>query len=81
MAWIFVDKEGEEGQSSMRQQMRRNMRSGYRYDGDSMMRGGYGSGNYRDGYRMGYRHGWEDSEDEMDDEHYRRQRDSRGRYM
>lgn len=81
MAWIFVDKEGEEGQSSMRQQMRRNMRGGYRYDGDSMMRGGYGSGNYRDGYRMGYRHGWEDSEDEMDDEHYRRQRDSRGRFM
>lgn len=81
MAWIFVDKEGEEGQSSMRQQMRRNMRSGYRYDGDMMMRSGSGSGNYRDGYRMGYRHGWEDSEDEMDDEHYRRQRDSRGRYM
>lgn len=81
MAWIFVDKEGEEGQSSMRQQMRRNMRSGYRYDGDMMMRSGSGSGNYRDGYRMGYRHGWEDSEDEMEDEHYRRQRDSRGRYM
>lgn len=81
MAWIFVDKEGEEGQSSMRQQMRRNMRGGYRYDGDMMMRSGSGSGNFRDGYRQGYRHGWEDSEDEMDDEHYRRQRDSRGRYM
>ena len=81
MALIFVDKEGEEGQSSMRQQMRRNMRGGYRYDGDMMTRSGSGSGNFRDGYRMGYRHGWEDSEDEMEDEHYRRQRDSRGRYI
>lgn len=81
MAWIFVDKDSEGGQSSMRQQMRRNMRSGYRYDGDAMMRGGYGSDNFRDGYRQGYRHGWEDSEDDMDDEHYRRQRDSRSRFM
>lgn len=75
MAWIFVDKEGEEGQSSMRQQMRRNMRRGYRYDGSgAMMR----EGEYERGYRTGYRHGVEDWED--DDEQYRR-RDSRGRYM
>ena len=77
MAWIFVDKEGESGE--MRQQMRRNMRSGgyrgmnYRnYGGDS---------SYRDGYRQGYKHGWEDNEDEMDDMEYRRSRDSRGRFV
>ena len=81
MSWIFVDKDGEGGQSSMRQQMRRNMRGGYRYDGDMMMRSGFGSGNYREGYRQGYKHGWEDSEDDMEDEHYCRQRDSRGRFM
>lgn len=78
MAWIFVDKEGEGSQEKMRQQMRRNMRGGYRYDGSSpMMR----SGGYEHGYRMGYKHGWEDSEEDMDDMEYRRSRDSRGRYM
>ena len=72
MAWIFVDKEDEGG---MRKEMRRNMRGGgYRYYG----------GNYRDdyerGYRYGYKHGWEDNEDD-DMEHYRRGRDSRGRFV
>lgn len=78
MSWIFVDK-GDSGE--MRSQMRRNMRGGsYRsYGGSSaMMRG-----DYSEGYRMGYKHGWEDKEDEWDDEmeHYRRQRDSRGRFV
>lgn len=78
MSWIFVDKEkGSEGE--MRQQMRRNMRGGYRYNTDPMMRDN--TGNYREGYRQGYKHGWEDHEDDMDDEMYRRQRDSRGRYI
>lgn len=77
MAWIFVDKEGESGE--MRQQMRRNMRSGgYR----GMNYRNYGDGSsYRDGYRQGYKHGWEDNEDEMDDMEYRRARDSRGRFV
>lgn len=79
MSWIFVDKEGESG---MRSQMRRNMRGGdYRNMGGSsaMMR----NDDYNDGYRMGYKHGWEDKEDEWDEEneHYRRRRDSRGRFM
>lgn len=78
MAYIILDKEGESG---MRQQMRRNMRGGYRtHDGGmgtTMMRG-----NYNEGYRQGYKHGWEDHEDDMmEDENYRRQRDSRGRYI
>lgn len=80
MAWIFVDKEDGGSQEKMRQQMRRSMRSGgYRsYGGTSG-----GSGNYRDGYRQGYKHGWDDKEMEMEDDdmEYRRQRDSRGRYM
>lgn len=76
MAWIFVDKESEGGE--MRQQMRRNMRGGYR----EMNYRNYGSGgSYRDGYRQGYKHGWEDNEDEMDDMEYRRSRDSRGRFV
>lgn len=77
MAYIFVDKESEGGQQ-MRRQMRQNMRSGgYRYYGGANMRD-----NYNDGYRQGYKHGWEDHEDEMDDDmSYRRQRDSRGRYI
>lgn len=78
MSWIFVDKEKGGGESEMRSQMRRNMRrgGGYRnYGGSTSMRGDYG-----EGYRQGYKHGWEDSEDEMDED-FRRQRDSRGRYM
>lgn len=74
--WIFVDKD-KESQGQMRQEMRRNMRGGYRYDGDMSMRGG----SYHDGYRQGYKHGWEDSEDDMDEMEYRRRRDSMGRYM
>ena len=73
--WIFVDKD-KESQGQMRQEMRRNMRGGYRYDGDMSMRGD----SYHDGYRQGYKHGWEDSEDDMEGE-YRRRRDSMGRYM
>lgn len=74
MAWIFVDKESE---GDMRSQMRRNMRGGYRnYGGSStMMRE-----DSNEHYRRGYRHGWEDHEDEMEQD-YRRQRDSRGRYV
>lgn len=72
MGWIFVDKDSEGG-GNMRQQMRRNMSGGYRM-GES---GDYRT-EYDRGYRHGYRHGWEDSEDE---EGYRRQRDSRGRFM
>lgn len=78
MAWIFVDKESEGGQSGMRSQMRQNMRrGGYRMYGGSMRDGG----SYRDGYKDGYEHGWKDSEDDMSEENYRRGRDSMGRYM
>ena len=74
MSWIFVDKDGESG---LRQEMRRSMRGGYRHDGMSpMMRGS----EYERGYRMGYKHGWEDSENDMDEE-FRRSRDSRGRFV
>ena len=78
MSWIFVDKESEGG---MRSQMRRNMRGGdYRSMGGSsaMMHN-----DYNEGYRMGYKHGWEDKDDDWDEEseHYRRRRDSSGRFM
>ena len=76
MGYIFVDREGE---GEMRSQMRRNMRGGnYRnYGGSSaMMRD-----DMNEHYRRGYRHGWEDGQDDMDEEHYRRRRDSMGRYV
>lgn len=78
MSWIFVDKE-KSGEGEMRQQMRRNMRSGnYRNYGGG---GYYMRENYDEGYRQGYRHGWEDAEDESEEMRYRRGRDSRGRFM
>lgn len=78
MSWIFVDKE-KGGESEMRQQMRRNMRSGgYRSYGGS---GVSMREDYNEGYRQGYKHGWEDMERDMDEVEYRRSRDSRGRYM
>ena len=80
MAWIFVDKEEGGSKEQMRSNMRSMMRGGYRsYGGSSaMMRG-----DYSEGYRMGYKHGWEDKEDDWmdEDEHYRRRRDSRGRFI
>jgi hypothetical protein len=72
--WIFVDKEKDGGE--MRQQMRRSMRGGYRYDGYSPM---MHEDKWEQGYRMGYKHGYEDSED--DSMEMRRARDSRGRYV
>jgi hypothetical protein len=72
--WIFVDKEKDGGE--MRQQMRRSMRGGYRYDGTTPM---MHEDKWEHGYRMGYKHGWEDSED--DEMEMRRTRDNRGRYM
>ena len=72
--WIFVDKEKDGGE--MRQQMRRSMRSGSRYDGYSPM---MHEDKWEHGYRMGYKHGWEDSEDE--EMEMRRSRDSRGRFI
>lgn len=75
MALLIINKNDKE-------QMRSEMR-------DSMRRGGMASyrnyGSVRDevehSYREGYRHGWEDSENDWADEHYRRARDSRGRFV
>lgn len=68
MAFIVIDKDNKE---QMRSDMREEMRRGYRSyphmrNDDS------------NSYREGYKHGWEDAEEE---EHYRRSRDSRGRYI
>lgn len=79
MGYIFVDK-GDGESSGMRHQMRRSMRGGYHHEGYSPMMREHNDG-YEHGYRMGYKHGWEDHEDEMDGVDYRRQRDSRGRFV
>ena len=65
--YIFIDREGESG---LRQEMRRSMRGGY----SPMMRGG----EYERGYRTGYREATEDWEE---DENYRRRRNSRGEFI
>ena len=90
MNYIFIDRDGEQGggQSQMRQQMRSQMRS-YRYgnrnySGYRMHDDGYrhpDGKSFEDGYRQGYKDGYEDSEYDDDEERYRRERDSRGRYM
>lgn len=78
--YIFIDREDEQSNQQMRQNMRNNMRRGYRnYGGSSaMMRD---DESYRQGYHQGYKEGWEDSEYDMNEENFRRQRDSRGRFM
>lgn len=75
MGYIVINKD-EDG---MRREMRRSMRIGYRREGYTPMMRGVEDGDRM--YRMGYCHGWEDHEDEMDEPDFRRQRDSRGRYM
>ena len=80
MGYIVINKD-EKDAEGMRQNMRRYMRGGYRYDGGArMMRDDRADRDYEHHYKMGYKHGWEDHEDEMDAE-YRRARDSRGRYV
>ena len=58
----------DEGKEQMRSNMREEMRHGFR--GGARMRD-------EESYRKKKKNGWEDAEDE----HYRRTRDSRGRYM
>lgn len=74
---MIIIKDDSNGKEQMRSSMREEMRRGGNYRSGGNYRGG---GNYRteEAYREGYRHGWEDSEDE---EHYRRQRDSMGRFV
>ena len=77
MGYLIINKDKEGG--DLRRNMRRSMRGGYHHDGEMpMMRD---DREWEHGYRMGYKHGWDDSEDEMEEEHYRRARDSRGRYV
>ena len=74
MAFIIIDKESKE---QMRSNMHEEMRHGYRKGGSYREKG-----SYHEGYRHGYREGYEDCEDDWnDEENYRRQRDSRGRFM
>lgn len=78
MGYIIVDKNDDD----MRHEMRRSMHTGdreFRYGSTMPMMRKEHDSDYEQGYRMGYRHGWEDYED--DDAHYRRARDSRGRFM
>ena len=76
MGYIIINRDEDE-MSGLRGNMRRMMRGGYRHE-DTMpyMRQGRTS-DHDKMYEMGFKHGWEDAEDE----HYRRARDSRGRYV
>ena len=72
---MVIDNDG--GSQGMREQMRWTMSR--RYDYNDGYRHPDGK-TYEDGYRDGYKHGWDDAEDENNG-NYRRERDSRGRYM
>lgn len=75
MGYLIFNTDREDEMSGLRSNMRSRMRYGnYRHDGGMMMR----HDEEKDkAYELGFKHGWEDAEEE----HYRRQRDSRGRYM
>jgi len=81
MGYIIINDEKDGG--TMRSNMRRTMArygENYRhYETMPMMRQHHDD-EYRRGYETGFRHGWEDHEDESE-EHYRRMRDSRGRFI
>lgn len=79
MGYLIINKDSDSDE--MRHGMRRMMRGDYRYDGMRPMMH-HGDGDWEHAYRMGYKHGYEDHEDDMrEEEHYRRARDSRGRYI
>lgn len=74
MGYIILNTDREDEMSGLRSNMRKVMRHDgtmpyMRHDGDGMKE------HY---YKMGYRHAVEDWDE---DEHYRRMRDSRGRFI
>ena len=79
---FIVINDDKDSKEQMRSNMREHMRNNYR--GGGSYRGGmnYRGGNYRteEAYKEGYEHGYRDGADDMDEEHYRRSRDSRGRF-
>ena len=80
MGYIILNTDREDEMEGLRSQMRRNYRRGnYRNYGGSSMRGSEQS--MREHYyKKGYEHAMEDMDDEQE-EMYRRQRDSRERYI
>ena len=79
MGYIIINNEKDT--DGMRSNMRRTMSrygENYRHYGTTPMM--HHGEEYKRGYETGFRHGWEDHEDE-NEEHYRRMRDSRGRFV
>lgn len=74
MGYIILNTDREDEMSGLRSNMRRTM---LRNTGSVPMMRHHEDYDHDKMYEMGFRHGWEDSEDE----HYRRARDSRGRYV
>lgn len=78
MGYIIINKDKGD-MEHMRRHMYRSMTGGHHlYEGSGTMMRDHDNEEHM--YRMGYRHGWEDHEADTD-EHYRRQRDSRGRFI
>ena len=77
MGYLILNTDRDDEMKGIRHNMRRMMRGGgyspmMRHDGD--IKEHY--------YRMGYKHAVEDMDDDWhEEEHYRRRRDSMGRYM
>lgn len=77
MGYIIVNRDHEDGVEGMRMNMRRAMRGGYRHEGIMPYMRHHDGYDHEKMYELGFRHGWEDA----DEEHYRRMRDSKGRYV
>lgn len=79
MGYIIKTDDGNESRSQMRDSLRRMYHGNRYYDG---YRGDGNGKTYHDGYREGYKDGRDDERDESEwGDGYRRERDSRGRYM
>lgn len=74
MGYIILNTDRDDEMSGLRSNMRRTM---MRHTGTSPMMRHHEEYEPEKMYEMGFRHGWEDAEEE----HYRRGRDSRGRYV
>ena len=73
MGYIILDTDRDDEMSVLRHNMRRAMR----HSGTVPMMHNHEDYGHDKMYELGFKHGWEDAEDE----HYRRARDSRGRYV
>ena len=74
MGYLIFDTDRDDEMEGLRHNMRRTM---MRHTGTMPMMRHHEDYDRDKAYELGFKHGWEDA----DEEHYRRARDSRGRYV